>query len=448
MTPLDGEGEKLIHNDEAVQPNDPLEYAQEDSQMQALGPARDSKADKLESINFAEDVDVEISDEPLQVPDQGDTEESGQVEQTDKPSRTKTSSKNEERNQVGGNTDAADTDMDMDGVDFDPSDDPQLSPDEQAEAELKRWLQNDQPASEAPRIWQLYDSLTQSLSFTLCEQLRLILEPTKASRLMGDFRTGKRLNMKKIVPYIASNYTKDKIWLRRVKPSQREYQVLIALDDSRSMAESHSIHLAFQTLALVSKALNRLEVGDIAVAKFGVSTEVLHGFDDGPFSDQTGTRILENFRFQQNGTNVGSLLEVTFAALMRARERRGASSSSADDLWQLEIVISDGICQNHDQLKALLRKAEEERVLVVFLVIDAPAREPSSQASTANTSENSIMNMNQASYALVNGQMELKMQRYMDTFPFEYFVVLKNVESLPDVLCDTLRQFFERISLQ
>ena len=32
----------------------------------------------------------------------------------------------------------------------------------------------------------------------LAEQLRLILEPTQASRLAGDYRTGKRINMKKV----------------------------------------------------------------------------------------------------------------------------------------------------------------------------------------------------------------------------------------------------------
>jgi midasin len=46
-----------------------------------------------------------------------------------------------------------------------------------------------------------------------------------ADNTQGDFRTGKRLNMKKIIPYIASEFRKDKIWLRRTKPNQRKYQV-------------------------------------------------------------------------------------------------------------------------------------------------------------------------------------------------------------------------------
>merc|ERR1711972_235527 len=38
------------------------------------------------------------------------------------------------------------------------------------------------------------------LSHQLCEQLRLILEPTKAAKLQGDFRTGKRLTCGRSFP--------------------------------------------------------------------------------------------------------------------------------------------------------------------------------------------------------------------------------------------------------
>lgn len=58
--------------------------------------------------------------------------------------------------------------------------------------------------------------------------------------LRGDYRTGKRLNMRKVIPYIASQFRKDKIWLRRTKPSKREYHICLAVDDSSSMVDNHS----------------------------------------------------------------------------------------------------------------------------------------------------------------------------------------------------------------
>ncbi|KAH8108661.1 hypothetical protein DFH11DRAFT_1631589 [Phellopilus nigrolimitatus] len=417
--------------------------------MQALGPAMEEEHAKLNNLNVLEEVD--------------ETHDGSSPPETTQPSteyvscpppveRSSTNSKGGAERAVERTETATSGEMD---VDEEPQgsdearletleDEQEYKLDRKVETQLNKWRRQGQPVKDGHRIWQLYDSLTQSLSFSLCEQLRLILEPTRATRLMGDFRTGKRLNMKKIIPYIASNYTKDKIWLRRVRPSQREYQVLIALDDSRSMAESHSIHLAFQTLALVSKALNRLEVGDLAIASFGESMHLLHGFEDGPFTDQTGAKVVEAFKFQQTATDVRSLLEASVDVLTKARERRTSSSSS--DLWQLQIIISDGICQDHEELRAIMRKAEEEHILIVFIVIDAHSDPQNGPDSEVSRSQNSILHMNQAMYRTVNGRLELHMQRYLDSFPFEFFVILKNVEALPDVLADTLRQFFERIT--
>lgn len=81
---------------------------------------------------------------------------------------------------------------------------------------------------------------TSCLAQELSEQLRLVLEPSKASRLQGDFRTGRRINMRRVIPYIASQFKKDKIWLRRTRPSKRQYQIIMAVDNSSSMMDSHA----------------------------------------------------------------------------------------------------------------------------------------------------------------------------------------------------------------
>lgn len=102
----------------------------------------------------------------------------------------------------------------------------------EAEEALAAWqgasqlgLQDGELAARAGALWTRFESLTAPLASELCEQLRLILEPTLAAKLQGDYRTGKRLNMRKIIPYLASEFRRDKIWLRRSKPSVRKYQV-------------------------------------------------------------------------------------------------------------------------------------------------------------------------------------------------------------------------------
>ena len=427
----------------------------QDQDMEALGAAGDEEAARLKDLTLLDEAQPAADTVPMEVDDtaaEGHRDQ-GPSSEPRPPRRIETEAGVDgglTRDQIAGVHETtvgeppSPEDLSHRGA---PRLDDQAT--EDVEAELRSWQANDYPSEGAQNMWRLYESLTHDLSYALCEQLRSILEPTQATRLKGDYRTGKRLNMKKIIPYIASEYTKDKIWLRRTKPSQREYQVLIALDDSRSMAESHSIHLAYQTLALVSRALARLEVGDIGIAKFGQTVELLHGFDNesGPFNDQAGVKLVNAFRFDQKATDLLGLIETSLKVLEQARDRRSTRSTSAADLWQLEIIISDGICQDMERIKTVLRKAEEQRVMIVFVILDSLHSHVKVGTSSANTVQNSILTMQQGVVGKnANGVMEVKMERYLDLFPFEYYVVLRDVEALPEILSGTLKQFFERIS--
>lgn len=427
----------------------------QDQDMEALGTAGEEEAAHLNDLTLLDEAQLAAHTVPMEVDDAGTEgrEDRGPLSELRPPQRTQTEAGvdggltrdqiADVRDTIAGEQPSAD-DVPRNRT---PPPDGQVSAD--VEVEFRSWQANDYPSEGAQNMWRLYESLTHDLSYSLCEQLRSILEPTQATRLKGDYRTGKRLNMKKVIPYIASEYTKDKIWLRRTKPSQREYQVLIALDDSRSMAESHSIHLAYQTLALVSRALARLEVGDVGIAKFGQTVEVLHGFDNesGPFNDQAGVKVLNAFRFNQKATDLLGLVETSLEVLERARDRRSTRSASTADLWQLEIIISDGVCQDMEKIKTVLRKAEEQRVMIVFVILDSLHSHVEVGAPSANAVQNSILKMQQGVVRKnANGVMEVKMERYLDLFPFEYYVVIRDVEALPEILSGTLKQFFERIS--
>uniref|UniRef100_A0A914D8W7 Midasin n=1 Tax=Acrobeloides nanus TaxID=290746 RepID=A0A914D8W7_9BILA len=86
--------------------------------------------------------------------------------------------------------------------------------------------------------WAKITDSVSILASELAENLRIIIEPSIATKLQGDYRTGKRLNMRRLIAYIASDYRKDRIWMRRTKKSQRNYQICIAVDDSASMNEN------------------------------------------------------------------------------------------------------------------------------------------------------------------------------------------------------------------
>jgi midasin len=280
---------------------------------------------------------------------------------------------------------------------------------------------------EARTLWRKYDVATQELALSLCEQLRLILEPTLATKLRGDFKTGKRLNMKRIIPYIASSFKKDKIWMRRTKPSKRQFQIMIAVDDSKSMKESQCVDLAFQTIALVSKSLTLLESGQLAITRFGETAQMLHGFQK-PFSSQSGAEVLQWFGFDQQRTDVQRLLENSIKLFEIAKH------DARQDLWQLEIIISDGVCEDHDRLRRLVRRAQEERIMMVFVVVDGINK------------SGSILEMNQVRYQADGaGNMTLKMDMYLDSFPFDYYVIVRDIRELPGVLASVLRQYFAEV---
>lgn len=44
--------------------------------------------------------------------------------------------------------------------------------------------------------------------------------------------------MRRLIPYIASDYRKDRIWMRRTRRERRNYEICIAVDDSASMREA------------------------------------------------------------------------------------------------------------------------------------------------------------------------------------------------------------------
>jgi midasin len=290
--------------------------------------------------------------------------------------------------------------------------------------------------SEARQQWTHYEALTRDLSLSLTEQLRLILAPTLATKMRGDFRTGKRLNIKRIIPYIASQYKRDKIWMRRSVPSKRSYQIMLAVDDSKSMGESGSGSLAFETLVMVSKSLSMLEVGEICVVGFGENVNVAHDFDT-PFGSDAGPKVFQHFGFEQKRTDVTKLVRESIELFRAARAK---ASGSPADLWQMELIISDGVCDSseHEPIRRLLREALEERIMMVFVIVDDVRNKKKGE---------SVMDLKEAKFVKneETGRSDVRIERYLDTFPFQYYLIVSDVKELPGVLATLLRQWFAEV---
>ena len=102
-------------------------------------------------------------------------------------------------------------------------------------------LRSDDDVNRAHTIWSRIDSITASGSAASLRTIEVDPRADFSNEIeRGLSHCGKRINMRKIIPYIASSYWKDKIWLRRKKPSKRQYQIMIAIDDSESMQPRES----------------------------------------------------------------------------------------------------------------------------------------------------------------------------------------------------------------
>jgi midasin len=69
-------------------------------------------------------------------------------------------------------------------------------------------------------------------------------------------------------------------------------------------------------------------------------------------------------------------------------------------------------------------------LLVAFIVLDNP--------------QNSLLNMQSVSFE--GGKPVMK--KYLDSFPFPFYVLVQDVSQLPATLSDLLRQWFEMASAQ
>ncbi|XP_053661924.1 midasin [Anopheles marshallii] len=287
-------------------------------------------------------------------------------------------------------------------------------------------LQDGSNDPEAFERWQQISHKMLPSARDLCEQLRLILEPTKCTRLKGDYRTGRRINMKKIIPYIASQFRKDKIWLRRTKPAQRDYKITIAIDDSKSMDHNNSKDLTLQAISLVSQALSLLESGRLNVMSFGEKPKILL-----KHSDQfDGPKLISALNFAQNQSRIAELLK-----FVRTFSTEDASASDNGVFEHLLLVLSDGrniYSEGEKEVKNAVKLARLQRIFIVYIIIDNP------------DNKHSIMDVRVPLFTADSTQ--IIMQSYLDVFPFPYYVIVRDLGQLPMVLSDAMRQWFELVN--
>ena len=196
------------------------------------------------------------------------------------------------------------------------------------------------------------------------------------------------------------------------------------------MVLRHSGQMAIEAMTLISKALTKMEVGELSILSFGERVRLLHPFDQ-PFTSNSGPRVLSMFTFNQEKTNVLSLLETAVPLLetQRTRDTRGR-------FMQVIFIISDGsIQQDREKIQRWIREAFNKHIMLVFIIMD----------DNPNRLE-SILEVQSIKRVKKGNKYALVKTSYLDSFPFPYYLVLQDIAHLPEVMADALRQWFELLN--
>jgi midasin len=145
----------------------------------------------------------------------------------------------------------------------------------------------------------------------------------------------------------------------------------------------------------------------------------------------------------------------------------GGGSRGQENL-QLAFVISDArISQDKERVAMLSREALKRRQLLVLIIIDTPVASQSILNLKSVTYPNGKIQGMHAYVWHVNMHMHIykytclhmllffylftytfTVNEYLDSFPFPFYIILQDVNALPAVVSDALRQWFELVQHQ
>ena len=181
--------------------------------------------------------------------------------------------------------------------------------------------------------------------------------------------------------------------------------------------------MALQAMATLAIGMSHLEIGEIGIASFGNEMNLIHPFHT-PFSSSSGANVVRNFRFDQQRTRIALCIE---SALKAMEDTPGERAS-----MQLVFIISDGRIERDSRstIRRLIREMVEKNILLVLIIVEG------------SEEKNSIMNMKEVTFT--KGKPTVK--RFIEDYPFPYYILLSDMQALPEVLGDALRQWFEMVA--
>ena len=115
-----------------------------------------------------------------------------------------------------------------------------------------------------------------------------------------------------------------------------------------------------------------------------------------------------------------------------------STAQSQSQTAQLLLIVSDGrslFSESADEcVHQAIRRAKQTGLFMVLVIVDNPE------------GKDSILDIRLPVFDSNTGQLSC-IKPYLDSFPFPFYVILRDIQTLPVVLSDALRQWFELVTM-
>lgn len=214
------------------------------------------------------------------------------------------------------------------------------------------------------------------------------------------------------------------------------------------MHHNNSKDLTLMAISLVSQALKFLESGKLSIVSFGEEPKIVLNHSE----QFDGPKLVNSLNFSQNQSRIAELLD-----FVRTASAEDAGSGVDNGIFEnLLLVLSDGrniFSEGEQKVRNSVKLARLQRIFIVYIIIDNPENKVTSDCYTLAKKEfnfrfaifqRSILDIQVPKFSA--DRKSLTMNSYLDSFPFPYFVIVRDLTQLPLVLSDAMRQWFELVS--
>lgn len=146
-----------------------------------------------------------------------------------------------------------------------------------------------------------------------------------------------------------------------------------------------------------------------------------------------GPKLVKSLNFDQNHSRIAEMLNFV---RVYSLDDGGASGSGDTKLFEsLVLVLSDGrniFSEGEQTVRNAIKMARLKRIFIVYVIIDNPEN------------KHTILDIKVPHFS--EDRKQITMTSYLDTFPFPYYVIVRDLAQLPLVLSDAMRQWFELVN--